>query len=110
MYALIAKDVIRGFSLMESPIEDSDVLRARQEQAIASELDQLYETVKRIVANNEGFLEDLTCALLNKGLLTAPEIQSIKKKYRFCSVEKDETYLPHQTLRSAETSCRMVVG
>lgn len=95
---------------MESPIEDSEVLRARQEQVIASELDHFYETVKRIVANNEGFLEDLTCALLNKGFLTAPEIQSIKKKSRLSSFEKDETYLPHQTLRSADTSCKMVAG
>ncbi|MBE6807657.1 MAG: AAA family ATPase [Ruminococcaceae bacterium] len=68
-----------GFHLYSAGMEDSEALHARQEQVIASEVEQYYRRAKAMIAANAAFLDKLAAELLFKRLLTDVDIRRIKE-------------------------------
>ena len=59
--------------------EDSQTLSGRQETAIAATVEQYYRRVKELLNSSRDFLEATAHALAEKGVLTAADIQAIRK-------------------------------
>ena len=66
--------------------EDSQALSGRQEIAIYAMVEHYYHRVKELLNRNRGFLDAVAHTLAKKGVLTASEINSIRKN---CSETKD---------------------
>ena len=69
-----------GFSTMNLHRSNSEQLKAGIENAITLYLQQFYSEAKQILASNMRFLEAVAIELLGKGLLTACDVQRIKKE------------------------------
>lgn len=65
---------------------DSTELKARQEQAVAAEVERYYRRAKDILSENREFLDKTASALVRKGLLTMLDVQAIKSE---CACLKD---------------------
>ncbi|MCR5636370.1 MAG: AAA family ATPase [Clostridiales bacterium] len=61
---------------------DSQELMARQEQAVAAEMERYYRKTKEILALNHELLDAIALELSRKGVLTAADIAEIKKDCR----------------------------
>ena len=83
---LVANECVCGFPLHQTGWRSSETLHARQEQAIASEVEMYYRKAKEILALNSDFLEKLARALGEKGVLTMADIQEIKRGCRIVPV------------------------
>ena len=57
---------------------DSAELKARIEQAAASEVERYYRKAKEIISLNSEFFEKIAEALADKGILTMVDVQAIK--------------------------------
>lgn len=49
-----------------------------REQLVAAEVERYYRKAKEILAQNQDFLEKMASALVDRGLLLAPDIQEVK--------------------------------
>lgn len=49
-----------------------------REQLAAAEVERYYRKAKEIFAQNQDFLEKMASALVDRGLLLAPDIQEVK--------------------------------
>ncbi len=76
---LFSDDLFGGSSLLSSFGPESNELLARQELAVAMELDRCIGRARRILAENRVFLEAMTAALLKKGLLTGEDVREIRR-------------------------------
>ena len=65
---------------------DSPELKARQEQAVAAEMERYYRKTKEILALNHELLDAIALGLSRKGVLTAADIAEIKKNCRVIPV------------------------
>ncbi len=79
---LVEKDCVCGFRDFSYGYLDSEELKRRQEEAAAAEVDRFYRKAKEILAANDGFFEKIASELAKKGLLTAKDVQEIKKECR----------------------------
>ena len=77
---LITEECILGFHLHDSPYRNSESLDSRIELATAAEVEKYYRKAKQILANNSEFLDKIAESLLRKRILTAPEIEAIRKE------------------------------
>lgn len=66
--------------------EESEQLQFEQEKSIAMEVERFYKKAKEILALNTEFLEKMAHALAEKKLLTAGDIQEIKRSCNIVSV------------------------
>lgn len=76
-----------GFHLHTNEREDSQHLRAEQEQVVSSEVEKYYRKAKEILSKNSDFLDKVAIALKQKGFLTGVDIQEIKARSSIVSVE-----------------------
>ena len=72
--ALIEESGCRSFFCR---IDASGTLFIR-EQLAAAEVERYYRKAKEIFAQNQDFLEKMASALVDRGLLLAPDIQEVK--------------------------------
>ena len=82
--ALVTSECVCGFSLHSLRGRDSAALRARQEQAVASEVERYYRKAKQLLAANDSFFRTIVHALGEKKLLTAPDIKKIRER---CNIQ-----------------------
>ena len=75
---LVTHTCINGFHLHSTEGIDSDCLRYKREQAVASEIERYYQKAKEILALNEEFFEKTAVAITEKHLLTEIDVQRIK--------------------------------
>ncbi len=76
---MIERDAVCGLHLHDAPFGDnSDFLRRDMELATSIKITEYFRKAKEIIALNSEFLEKIACALAEKKLLTAPEIQAIR--------------------------------
>lgn len=80
MRGLIGNICLRGFRYHSGRYENSEQLTYEQEQIIAAEVERYYQKAKEILASNTGFLEKTAAALAQKGLLSACDVQEIKRE------------------------------
>ncbi len=59
---------------------DSPELKARQEQAAATEVERYFRKAKEILSKNRALLDGIAQGLMKKGFLTACDIAEIRKK------------------------------
>ena len=83
---LLVNACIKGFSLYEGRYADSERILSDREQAVAAEIENYYRKAKEIISANWDFFEKLASALAEKKLLSAADIQHIKKECRIVSV------------------------
>ena len=70
-----------GFDLYESCHRDnSPDLAARQETAIAAEVERYYRRTRELLCRNRDFFEAMAHALAEKGVLTAADIRGIRER------------------------------
>ncbi len=79
---LVENDCACGFRNFSYGFNDSEELKRKQEEATALELERYYRKAKEILAENDEFFEKLASGLAEKGLLTAKDVQEIKKECR----------------------------
>ncbi len=75
---LVVNYCTSGFHLHGEYGEYSDELRAKQEQAVATEIEKYYFKAKEIIALNNSFLENTANLLLKKKILCSKDIENIK--------------------------------
>ncbi len=75
---LVVNDCICGFHLHFSRHRDSEELIARQEQAIAIEVEKAFRKAKEILVGNREFLDAIAAELTQKEFLTALDVKRIK--------------------------------
>lgn len=75
---LVVNDCICGFHLHFSRHRDSEELIARQEQAIAVEVEKAFRKAKEILVGNREFLDAIAAELTQKEFLTALDVKRIK--------------------------------
>lgn len=83
---LISKTCINGFSLYAREYDDSERLKADLDQAVATQVEQYYRKAKEIISANWDFFEKLAAALAEKKLLSAADIQKIRKECQIVPV------------------------
>ncbi len=83
---LLVNACIKGFSLYEGRYADSERILSDREQAVAAEIENYYRKAKEIISANWDFFEKLASALAEKKLLSAVDIQNIKRECRIVSV------------------------
>ena len=77
---LVTENCVCGFYLhCNGYMEDSPELKAKQEQAMASEVERYYRRAKKILSENRDFLEGVAQGLIRKGVLTAADIAAIRE-------------------------------
>ena len=86
MRGLVVNDCICGFHLHSGEYRDSEELIARQEQAVAAEVEKAYRKAKEILAGNREFLDSIAAELARKDFLTALDVKRIKSGCRIASV------------------------
>lgn len=86
---LVVKVCILGLRLHEHDYPDTPQLWSEQEQAITSEVERYYRKAKEILAANREFLEKLAFALMRRKLLTAADVQEIKRGCKIVQVSMD---------------------
>ena len=77
---LIVDICIHGFSLHGNGFNDSQQLAARQETAIAAEIEMCYKKAKEILALNRDFFQQLAAALAEQRLISVTDIQALREK------------------------------
>jgi len=77
---LVVNNCISGFHLHCNGYEDSEHLKAEQEQAVSAEIEKFYRKAKEIISLNHDFFEKIAAALAEKKLLSAVDIQKIKSE------------------------------
>ena len=77
---LIVNICIHGFSLHGNGFNDSQQLAARQETAIAAEIEMCYKKAKEILALNRDFFQQLAAALAEQRLISVTDIQALREK------------------------------
>lgn len=75
---LVTHTCVSGFHLYSAGGIDSDGLKHKQEQVVASELERYYRKAKEILALNGEFFEKTAAAIAEKKLLTEADVQKIK--------------------------------
>lgn len=85
---LIVNTCISGFHLHSYDWygDDSERLKADQQQAIAAEVEKFYRKAKEIISLNFEFFEKIASALAKKKLLSAVDIQKIKSECKIVPV------------------------
>ena len=78
---LVVENCTCGFHLHGS-YRDSEDLRAKQEQTTAAEVERYYRKAKEILTLNRDLLEGIAQGLMEKGVLTAADIEIIKEGCR----------------------------
>lgn len=78
VWDLVTNNCTCGFHLHCNG-RDSEELRAKQEQAVAAEVERYYRKAKDILAQNKDLLEGIAQGLLQKGVLTDADIAEIRK-------------------------------
>ncbi len=78
VWNLVTNNCTCGFHLHCNG-RDSEELKAKQEQAVAAEVERYYRKAKDILAQNKDLLEGIAQGLLQKGVLTAVDIAEIRK-------------------------------
>lgn len=81
VWDLVTNNCTCGFHLHCNG-RDSEELRAKQEQAVAAEVERYYRRAKDILAQNKDLLEGIAQGLLQKGVLTDADIAEIRKGCR----------------------------
>ena len=66
--------------------EDTEHLKAEQEQAVSAEIEKYYRKAKEIISLNQDFFEKVAVALAQKRLLSAVDIKQIKSECNIVSV------------------------
>ena len=77
---LVTEFCIDGFSLHSNSYRDSEILKANQEKAISQEIENFSKKAKEILSLNREFFEKVARALAKKKILSAVDIQKIKKE------------------------------
>ena len=86
-YNLLATNCTCGFHLHGNSFgRASEELKAKQEQAVASEIERYYRKAKEILALNHELLDAIALGLSQKGVLTAADIAEIKKNCTIVAV------------------------
>ncbi len=75
---LIVNECSSGFYLHGEYGEYSNELRAKQEQAVATEIEKYYRKAKEIISSNNTFFENIAKQLLAKKILCSKDIQNIR--------------------------------
>ena len=83
---LLTNKCINGFRLHANGYDDTERLKAEQEKAISEEVERFYQKAIEIIAHNREFLEKIAVALAKKKLLTADDVQRIKRDCKIVSV------------------------
>lgn len=83
---LVVNDCICGFHLHSGGCRDSEELIARQEQAVAAEVEKAYRKAKEILADSREFLDTIAAELTRKEFLTALDVKRIKSGCRIAPV------------------------
>ena len=78
LFDLTVSDAAFGFDLIDGMYETSGEILTRQHLFIASKMDECLNAAKRIVTENAALLDAIAKELLEKGLLTARDVQRIK--------------------------------
>lgn len=86
VWGLISKTCINGFSFYAQGQNDSERLKADVDQAVATQVEQYYRKAKEIISANWDFFEKLAAALAEKKLLSAADIQKIRKECQIVPV------------------------
>ena len=86
VWNLITENCICGFHLHSNGFDDSAELKAKQEQATATEIERFYRQTKEILSLNYELFEAIAKELSLKGVLTASDIQQIKSNFRFVPI------------------------
>lgn len=86
VWNLVTENCICGFSLHCNGYDDSAELKAKQEQAVASEVERWYRKTKEILSVNHDLFECIASELSVKGVLTAADIERIKQNCRIIPV------------------------
>ena len=81
VWDLVTNNCTCGFHLHCNG-RDSEELKAKQEQAVAAEVERYYRKAKDILAQNKELLEGIAQGLLQKGVLTDADIAEIRKGCR----------------------------
>jgi hypothetical protein len=76
---LVSDTCIKGLHLHASGFGDTENLKFEQEKATAAEVERYYRKAKEIIALNYEFFEKVAVALAKKKLLSAVDIQEIKR-------------------------------
>ena len=79
---LLTDTCINGFSFYSRGYSESEHLKASLEQAAAAEVERYYRKAKEILSANWEFFEKLACALAEKKLLSAVDIEKIRGECR----------------------------
>ena len=77
---LISDLCVCGLHLHGNGYNDTQELKAKQEQAVATEVERYYRKAKEIISLNKEFYEKIAEALSEKGLITMLDIQDIKNE------------------------------
>lgn len=86
MRNLLSKTCINGFSFYVRGYADSERLKSDLDQAVATQVEQYYRKAKEIISANWDFFEKLAAALAEKKLLSAADIQKIRKECQIVPV------------------------
>ena len=76
---LIVNDCTSGFNLHGEYGEYSNDLRAKQEQAVAAEVEKYYRRAKEIISQNTEFFEAIAQTLLSKKILSSSDIENLRQ-------------------------------
>lgn len=79
VWKLIGNNCVCGFHLHSDGYDDSEALKAKLEQATASEVERYYRKTKEILALNRRLLEAIAGELAVKGVLTDSDIRRIRE-------------------------------
>lgn len=77
---LVRDTCIQGFKNFSYRREDSQQLKYNQEMCAAEKVEEYYREVKRIIAQNQVFLERIAAELMEKDVLTLCDIARIKEE------------------------------
>ena len=75
---LVVNECTSGFHLHGEYGEYSNELRAKQEQAVATQIEKYYRKAKEIISSNNTFFENIAKELLKKKILCSKDIENIK--------------------------------
>lgn len=64
-----------------SDCDESNELKTKQEYRTIHEMDHLYQKTKKILASNMELLDAVAMALVEKGVITANDIDGLKKAH-----------------------------
>lgn len=82
VWDLVTENCLCGFHLHGNGFDDSDDLKAKQEQATATEVERFYRKAKEIMSKNHELFEAIARELALRGVLTSADIRRIRENCR----------------------------